>query len=163
MTNFESLILLFFLLRAFASLRLNQMLLSAALAIALGLFGVDALHAIEQLARIGALDAGCAGAAVIAARFGCRVSGQRTAHRFVGLKSLHQKSPSRTGLGAVRVLDCASGRAVSNAVARCKTKFRIFAFQCEIVRVANRDDKRNFLREQSLNELEPSATGELSA
>ena len=64
-------------------------LLSRTLAIAFGLFGVNAFHAVEDVFGVGALDAGFGRAGLVTAGAGHRVGGQLAAPGFVGLKEVH--------------------------------------------------------------------------
>jgi hypothetical protein len=67
-------------------------LLAAALTIALGLIGINALHAVEKLARVGTVDFGFGRPArIIAAGLLHRFGRKRAAQSFIiGLKEIHK-------------------------------------------------------------------------
>ncbi len=64
-------------------------LLAGTLAVAFGLVGVNALHAVENVFRVGALDGRFAGAGFVATGTRCRVAGQLATTCFVGLECVN--------------------------------------------------------------------------
>jgi hypothetical protein len=69
-----------------------EMLLAGTLAVTLGLFGIDTLHAVEDIFGIGTLDAGLAGTGIIATGAWHGVGGQLTATGVIGFENRHKKN-----------------------------------------------------------------------